>query len=439
MIRRTLITILLAAAGAAPAFAQVPLTLDDAIRRARTQNPNARGAIAAEREAAHRAAAARAAWLPRVDFVETWQRGDQPVFVFSSLLSQRLFTDRNFAIDALNHPSPIDNFTSRLAVEQPLFDAGIPAQFAAANTGRELAAAERSFVEQQLAAEVSAAYSRVLVALASLQSAEAALQRAEADRRLAGDRRDAGLATEADVLLLDVHLSRSRERQIRARSDEQIARAQLNRLMGEPLDAVFTLDPAAAILPIPTTDIAALEREAIENRPDLTMAALGEELAETAVRTARAAFLPQVSAQGGWEFNGGAWDTRASSWIVGVSARINLFRGFADRARLAEAREAVERRRTEREDAIAAARLDVRVAAAQLDAARATEAVARAAVAQAAESRRIIRDRYEAGLADVATLLRASEGVVDADAQLVAAQAAVLTSTAALQRALGRQ
>jgi outer membrane protein TolC len=439
MIRRTLITILLAAAGVAPALAQGNLTLDDAVRRARTQNPTARGAAAAEREAAHRADAARASWLPRVDFSETWQRGDQPVFVFSSLLSQRLFAESNFAIDALNHPSPIDNFRSALLVEQPLFDAGIPAQLAAAQTGREMAAAGRSLVEQALAADVSAAYSRVLVALASLQSAEAALQRADADRRLAGDRRDAGLVTDADVLLLDVHLSRSRERQIRARSDEQVARAQLNRLMGEPLDAVFILDPAAAIPPIPTTDLAALEREAIESRPDLAIAALGEELAETSVRRARAAFLPQVSAQGGWEFNGGAWDTRASSWIVGVSARINLFRGFADRARLAEAREAVERRRNERDDALAAARLDVRVAAAQLEAARASEAVARAAVAQAGESRRIIRDRYEAGLADVATLLRASEGVVDAEAQLVAAQAAVLTGTATLRRALGRQ
>jgi outer membrane protein TolC len=347
------------------------LTLDDAIRRARTQSPTARSAAAAEREARHRVEAARGSWLPRVDVSETWQRGDQPVFVFSSLLSQRRFTEANFAIDALNHPSAVDNFRSALAVEQPLFDLGIPAQLATAHTGRALAAAGRSLVEQQLAAEVSTAYSRVLVALTGLRSAAAALQRAEADRRLAGDRRDAGLVTDADVLLLDVHLSRSRERQIRARSDEQVARAQLNRLMDEPLDAVFTLDPSASVSAIPTADVAALEREAIESRPDLKMAALHEDLAEASIQAARAAFLPQVSAQGGWEFNGGTWDTRA--------------------------------------------------------------------VAQANESRRIIRDRYEAGLADVATLLRASEGVVDADAQLVAAQAAVLTGTATLQRALGRQ
>jgi outer membrane protein TolC len=120
-------------------------------------------------------------------------------------------------------------------------------------------------------------------------------------------------------------------------------------------------------------------------------------------------------------------------------ARINLFHGFADRARVAEARGQVTRRSLETEQAMAAARLDVRIAIARLDAARAGEAVSRAAVAQADESRRIIRDRYEAGLADVTSLLRASEAVVQSETQQVAAQAAVLTGTAALERALGRR
>jgi outer membrane protein TolC len=82
--------------------------------------------------------------------------------------------------------------------------------------------------------------------------------------------------------------------------------------------------------------------------------------------------------------------------------------------------------------------VDVHVALATLDAARASEAVGRDAVTQARESQRIIRDRYEAGLTDVVSLLRAAEGVVQADAQQIAAQVAVLTASAALQRALGR-
>jgi outer membrane protein TolC len=275
--------------------------------------------------------------------------------------------------------------------------------------------------------------------VAASQSAAAATETARADRELSGNRRDAGLVTDADVLQLDVHLARTREQRIRATSDERIARAQLNQLMGEPLGDAFVLDRSPTASAIDTTDLASLEAEALKNRPDLKLAALQEQLAGANQGAARAAFLPQVVAQGGWEFNGGAWNTRSSSWVVGAVARINLFSGFADTARLAEARELTARRGLEREKSETAARLDVYIAVARLDAARASATVGRAAVDQARESRRIVRDRYEAGLTDVASLLRAAEAVVQAETQQTAAQVAVLTETAALERMLGRR
>jgi outer membrane protein TolC len=236
-----------------------------------------------------------------------------------------------------------------------------------------------------------------------------------------------------------VYVSRAREQEIRAASDERIARALLNQLMGAPLGEVFVLDRSPAAAAIDAADLASLEAEALENRPDVTLAALQEELARASQTAARAAFLPQLSAQAGWELNGGAWNSRASSWVIGAVARVNVFRGFADKARLAETRDQATRRALERTKTETAARLEVHVAVAKLDAARASEAVGRDAVAQARESRRIIRDRYDAGLTDVTSLLRSAEAVTQAEAQQVAAQVAVLTETAALQRALGRR
>jgi len=439
MLRRPATYLIMAVLGmAAPAAAQIPLTLTEAIARARAQNPDAGSTAAAEREAALRITQARAGYLPRVDVVESWQRGNQPVFVFSSLLAQRQFTAADFALGALNHPDALDNFRSAVMVEQSLFDGATRANVAAAGISHDMATASRVMVDHDLADSVTSAYGRVLLAAAASQSASAAAETARADRELAGNRRDAGLVTDADVLQLDVYLSRAREQQIRAASDERIARAQLNQLMGEPLGEAFALDRSPMAAAIDASDIAALEAEALKNRPDVKLAVLQEQLAGATQTAARAAFLPQVAAQGGWEWNGGAWNTRASSWVVGAVARINVFHGFADKARLAEAREQAARQALEREKAETAARLDVRIAAARLDAARATADVAGAAVDQARESRRIIRDRYEAGLTDVASLLRAAESVVQAETQHTAAQAAVVTETAALERTLGR-
>ena len=126
-------------------------------------------------------------------------------------------------------------------------------------------------------------------------------------------RRDAGRATDADVLQLDVSVARTLEQHVQALSDERIARAQLNRLMGEPLSAMFTLDLTPPAIAIDVTSPAGLEEEAVKNRPEVALAVQQQRLADAAVRAAQAAFLPQVSAQGALEVNGATWNSRSTA------------------------------------------------------------------------------------------------------------------------------
>jgi len=423
---------------ALPASAQSPLSLSEAIARAKARNPDATAAAAAEREAAERVTQVRGGYFPKVDVAESWQRGNHPVFVFSSLLAQRQFTAADFALDALNHPAATDNFRTAFSVEQSLFDRTTSANVRAASIARDMAATGRQLVDQDLTSAVTDAFGRVLIAAATVRSAAATVESARADRELAGNRRDAGRVTDADVLQLDVYLARTLEQQVQATSDERIARARLNQLMGEPLSTMFLLDLTSPAIAIDITNPAGLEEEALKNRPEVSLAMQQEQLAAATVDAARAAFLPQVAAQGAWELNGGTWNSRSSSWVAGAVARINLFHGLADKARLAAAREQATRRAIEKGKAETMARLDVQIAIARLEAARASEAVGRAAANQARESRRIIRDRYENGLMDAATLLRSADAEQQADAQQIAARVNVLTATATLQRTIGR-
>jgi outer membrane protein TolC len=432
--------LLLLALSCAPSLVtgQTRLTLMEAIARARSNNLDVRAAAGAEREAEARVSQVRGSFLPKVDLAESWQRSDQPVFVFSSLLAQRQFTAANFAIEALNHPPATDNFRTTLTVDQPIYSPATAASLRSARIGHDIAGKQRTALNQTLAVAVTESYGRVLVAIASRQAAAAAVASATADREIAGHRRDAGRATDADVLQLDVYLARVREQQIRADADERIARATLNDLMGESLDSSFELDTTLSNAVVVPADLTSLEAEALVNRPELQIAVLQEQMAAAARDGARASFLPQVSAQAGWEFNGAQWDSRASGWLVGAVARVNLFQGFADRARLTEATEQRHRRAFEREKAQHAVRLEVRTAVARVDEAQAREAAGRASAMQARESQRIIRDRYESGLADVVALLRATESVQEADARQIAAQVDVLLAGATLDRVLGK-
>ena len=86
----------------------------------------------------------------------------------------------------------------------------------------------------------------------------------------------------------------------------------------------------------------------------------------------------------------------------------------------------------------AQAEVEVVTALQHVTTARARQAAGVAAMAQARESQRIIRDRFDAGLAPLTDLLRAASAVLDADARRVGALVDLVTGTARLNLALGR-
>jgi outer membrane protein TolC len=250
-------------------------------------------------------------------------------------------------------------------------------------------------------------------------------------------RQEAGFATHADALAVQVHDAEMRAAAVAALGQVEVARARLNELIGAPLDAVWTLalEPGAAP---ELGDVSALEAEALGARPEVKLAVLQVNGAQAGYEMSRAAWMPQVAFQSGWEWNGGSFADRASSWVLGTEVRFNVFRGGADKARLAESKLAIERQSRERERTEQQVRLDARTAQARLRASIARAEVGRDAVARAKESQRIVRDRYEAGLEDVTSLLRAAQALRQAEALEIAGNVGVLVDTAGLERALGR-
>src|SRR6266542_3803236 len=95
-----------------PLWAQTPLSLHDAVQLAIRGNQAITGSDAGVRASESRIAQARAGMRPKVNYTESFARSDNPVFVFSSLLTQHEFGAENFAIDALNCPDFLNNFQS---------------------------------------------------------------------------------------------------------------------------------------------------------------------------------------------------------------------------------------------------------------------------------------------------------------------------------------
>ena len=438
MVSRLATFLTMLALAAAPAAAQERVSLQQAVSATLSNNPDVRAANAGAREASAHADEARASYFPRVDFVEAWQRGNNPVFVFGSLLMQQRFTMANFALDALNHPDAVTNYHGAFMLDQPLFDSARLTGIRASRIGREMAATGVAELRAELTLATTKVYGGLVQAVANRRAADAAVETAQDDLTRAKQRRDVGMVTDADVLSLEVHVAQMKERQIRAVSAEQIARAQLNRLMGAPLDREIAVEEPAPVAPATLPSLADAEAAALKSRPASQRADLQLAMSRVNHVGAKWAFLPQVSVQGSYEMNGAKFGDRASSWTIAGMARINLFAGFGDTARLKAAAAAEARAAAERDSTQAALRLDVRTARAELEGAIAREAVGRAAVAQARESQRIIRDRYESGMAGVTDVLRAASAVLDAELLRASSLVDVLVGQAAFDRAIGR-
>jgi len=400
---------------AVPLLAQDSLSLRDAVRLALRENKSLAAANAGVRAADARAGEARAGRLPKLNYSESFVRSDNPVFVFSSLLTQHQFGVENFNIGPLNRPDSLNNFQSLLSVDQTLYDAGQTRNaLKSAGLSRQISGEEQRRTQMQVMAGVVKAYYGAVLASESLKTAAQAVRSAEADLQRADSVHAAGMSTDVDVLSIRVHLAAVTEQRIQRAADLEVANSALNDALGLPLDTSHTLTTSLSPLDLPDLQLASLEREAPAGRPEARESHLAADLARAQADSAHSALLPQVSFHAAFEADRQQFINKGgANWLASVGLKWNLLNGGADKARIEESSHWLERAHADEQRVDSAVRLDVRRAWADLRAAGQRIEVAKAAVAEAEESLRITQNRYEAGMSNVTDLLRNETAVLE--------------------------
>ncbi len=422
-----------------PALSQEPLPLKEAVRLALEKHPAMEASAARIKAAESRVEQARSGKLPHVNYTESWARSNNPVFVFGSLLTQHQFTEKNFAIGPLNRPDFLNNFQSQVTVDQMIYDARqSKSQIQSAGLGKSIANEDSRLTAQNLIANVVRFYYGSVLAAESLKVAKEAVRSAEADRQRATSVLAAGMSTEADVLSIQVHLAAMREQEIRRAQELEVALASLNDALGLPLDTKRDLTTpltSAASSAAPAVDLA---KNALEQRPEARQLRLATQLAETQVDAARGAMLPQVFVRAAFEADRERFVTRGgANWLVSAGVKWNLFNGFADRARIAEATESAHATRAQGRQLTSGIELQLKNAQAHATSAKQRIEVARATVTMAEESLRITKNRFESGLATVTDLLRTETALLETKTRLLAAVYDERLAATALELAAG--
>ena len=407
-----------------PVGAQDPvMSLNDAVLLALDKNKAIEASNAARKGADTRISEARSGLLPKVNYSESWARSDNPVFVFSSLLTQHQFGTQNFQIGPLNRPDFVNNFQSQLTADQVLYDAGLTKHAVrSAELTRDITGEEGRRTQMEVIAAVIRAYYDSLLSADQLNATSQAMRSAEADLERAQAIRSAGMSTDVDTLSIRVHLAGVREQQIRREADVDVTRAALNDAIGLPLDTPHTLTTALIPLDSPQGSLADQENSAAARRPEVRQAKLATSLADTHAASARSSLLPQVTLHGAFEADRRRFVTQGGdNWLVSIGLRWNLFNGFGDKARIEASKLVQQQRSAEEARTSSAIRLQVHRAYADLHAATQRIEVAKASITEAEESLRITQNRYEAGISNVTDLLRTETTVLEARTRHLAA------------------
>jgi outer membrane protein TolC len=335
--------IFLLALVSAPVFGQSDLSLQQAVRVAMDSNPEIEASIAGEKAAEARIREARSGYLPQVSYTEQWQRSNNPVFVFGSLLTQRQFTQNNFALDSLNRPGFLNNFQSQVVLEQNIFDSGrTKNQLKSSRLAGEIAQEGTRRTRMQTILRVVQAYYGAQLAEEALRAARESLKSAEADLQRAQNVREAGMSTDADVLSIKVYLATVKEQAIQREYDLEIARAALNDVLGVSQEARYTLTTKLIRVDEDLPSLQALQDQAIEARPELKQAEKATQMAVAQQKSARAGYLPQFFFRSAFEADRQEFANKGgANWYVGAGMRWNLFDGMGNYARVEEAKSRV--------------------------------------------------------------------------------------------------
>jgi outer membrane protein TolC len=414
------------------------LTVEEALSRA--VDASHRLAEARAREAAAQAGVAvrESAERPVVTATAGYTRTSHVIpFVFAGATG----------IPRVLYPDVPNNYQSRLELRWPIYTGGrTDALERAARAEAGAVGAEVQTAQADLRLEVTRAYWAVVTARAALDVLEQGIARSQAHVRDVNQRFTAGLVPPNELSSATAQEARSRMLAIEARTQRDVATSDLARLIGvapdQPIEPTADL-PRATDVAQPR-NVALLIDEARAGRQERRALQLRVSAADAQRDAAAAGRLPTVQLTSGVDYarpNARIFpreDRWQDFWDAGVGVSWSLWDGGRTTAEVAQAAalsQAAGQRLAEFDSRLG---VEVRQRALEVESAVASVSAALSGVTAAADARRVVEERYGAGVISQIEVLDAEYALLQAQLDLTRAQASVRLAEAQLTRALGR-
>ena len=369
----------------------------------------------------------KASRLPKLSARTSLVRGDDPVYVFGSLLQQRSFGPQNFDIGSLNQPGYLTNVKSSLELGVPIFTAfGTKTRLDLGRLGVDEARLGTDAAGTELRARSLETYLRVLLDQQTLGALDERLGSAARELEEARRLKERGVVLGSDFYAAQAILGGLLAWRTQVQGDLEAQKAGLAVLTGREEALSATLMDS----PYKVSSASEVVREALERRLELRQAELAGSAAKVLSRQASASILPVVEAFAALETDTRDFSSNPTSRMFGLRAAFP-FGDPAYPARRAQAAAEVDAARASKQALEDEVREQVARSRALYGGAEAALPGLKDTAERAHRSLELFRPLYREGRQSVLEVLRAEEG-------LARAQAAYLETMFRLHAGYGR-
>lgn len=248
---------------------------------------------------------------------------------------------------------------------------------------------------------------------------------------------DVGVVAKVDVLRSQVELANAKQTLIQAENSYQVAEANMNKIVGLPMDTNLKLDNLLVYNAYDKNMDDCLAYAA-EHRPELMQAQYNVDAAKGALMVARSGHMPQVAASASQSWSDTNWPgDEKGNWGVGVNVSMNVFDTGVTLSKIHGAEADLKKAEETYRDTVNAVNLDVRSNYLGLREAEKRISTTKLAVEQADEDYRIAQLRYMSGVGTNTDVLDAQVALTQAKTNYTQALYDYNTSKTALETSIG--
>ncbi|MBT8297404.1 MAG: TolC family protein [Maribacter sp.] len=341
--------------------------------------------------------------LPNISISHTGIATTNPLMAFGSKLNQKILTEADFNPALLNDPNQIEDYATRIVVQQPLlnFDGFYQRKAARAKLNATELQSERK--QDYIQLTVDKAYMQLQLAYKTVEVLKKSKKAALENKRLANNSFTQGYLQKADVLAVEVRVTEIDNQLQYAESNIKNASNQLSVLMND--ESYKILQPSDSLV-INTNDI---NFESLpENRKDILAISSASEAYEHAYKADKMSFLPRLNAFGTYELHDDeVFQGDADGYLFGAELKWDIFEGSKRFGKSKKSKAEYEKSKLELNQYKAESQVELNRAKRMLQDAKNNLELTALALQQSKESLRIRTNRFEQGLEKTTDLLMA--------------------------------